>query len=51
MLALGTWFDYKKPEWEENLENISESIVRETGLSRKKLKEIMDIMYEHGVIN
>lgn len=47
------WFmkDYKRPQYEIYLEDLSESAVRETGLSREKLKEVMDIMYEHRVIN
>lgn len=47
------WFmnDYKRPQYESYLENLSESVVRETGLSREKLKEVLNIMYENRVIN
>lgn len=50
MQLLGTWSDYKRPDWEENLENISESIVKQTGLSRIKLKQVLDVLYENGVV-
>ena len=42
---------YKKPQWESNLEDVSERVIEETGLSRDKLKQVLEIMYEHRVIN
>lgn len=44
-------WQYKKPVWETYLEDCSESVIRETGLSREKLKEILQVMYENRIIN
>lgn len=50
-LANFTWYTYKRPLWQSYLEDLSESAVRETGLSREKLKQVLEVMYEHRVIN
>lgn len=49
----GLWFlhDYKKPSWENYLEEASESVIEETGLSREKLKQVLDVLYENRIIN
>lgn len=49
-MQFGTWFDYQKPEWEENLENTSDYVLDKTGMSRDKLKSVLEYLHEHGVI-
>lgn len=49
-LMLNGW-KYRKPSWETNLEDAAESVIKETGLSREKLKQVMETLYEHRVIN
>lgn len=46
-----TWVHDNKPTWETNLEKASESVVEETGLSREQLQDILNVLYEHRVIN
>jgi hypothetical protein len=50
MAQFGTWFTYQKPEWEENLENTSDYVLDKTGMSRDKLKSVLEYLHEHGVI-
>ena len=42
---------YRKPSWETYLESTPESVVKQTGLSREKLKQILEVLYENRVIN
>ncbi len=49
-LMLNGW-KYKKPTWETNLEDASESVIRETGLSREKLKQVLETLYDNRIIN
>lgn len=42
---------YNKPQWEVYLENIREDIIKETGLSREKLKQILEVLYVNRIIN
>lgn len=42
---------YNKPNWETYLENAPESVIKETGLSRDKLKQVLNVLYESRVIN
>lgn len=48
---LDGWKSSKKPNWESSLEDASESVIRKTGLSREKLRQVMETMYEHRIIN
>lgn len=49
-LQIGTWFSHTKPEWESNLEALTDDKIHLTGLSREKLKYILEIMYEQKII-
>ena len=42
---------YNKPSWEIYIEDASESVIKETGLSREKLKQVLEVLYEHRIIN
>lgn len=42
---------YKKPNWEMYLDDAPEGVIKETGLSREKLKQVMEVLYEHRIIN
>lgn len=42
---------FDKPKWETKLESTDEKTVRKTGLSKEKLKEILKVLYDNGVIN
>lgn len=42
---------YKRPQWEIYLEDAPESVIRETGLSREKLKQVLEVLYENRIIN
>lgn len=42
---------YQAPNWETYLENAPESVIKETGLSREKLKQVLETLYEHRIIN
>lgn len=44
-------FKYRKPQWESYLEDAPESVIQETGLSREKLKQVLEIVYENRIIN
>lgn len=41
---------YEKPQWEVKLEDLSQRVIDETGLSREKLKQVLEVMYEANVI-
>lgn len=47
----GTWFTYRRPQWEIYLEDASESVIEETGLTREQLKRVLDVLHEHRIIN
>lgn len=49
-LMLSGW-KYKEPSWETYLENAPEYVIQETGLSREKLKQVLDILHENRIIN
>lgn len=42
---------YRKPSWETYLEDASDRVIEETGLSREKLKKVLEVLYEHRIIN
>lgn len=48
--SFGTWGTYQKPEWEIRLENTSDYIIEKTGMSRKRLEELLEYLYEEKVI-
>lgn len=50
MIQIGTWFSHSKPEWESNLEALTDDKIRLTGLSREKLKYVLEIMFDQKVI-
>ncbi len=48
---IGTWFSYKKPKWETNLQWCSDNIIEKTGLSRERLKKVLEILHENNIID
>lgn len=44
------WSDYDKPYWEVQLENAPESIIKQTGLTRKELERLLNYLQEEGII-
>jgi hypothetical protein len=50
LMQIGTWFSHSKPEWESNLETLTDDKIRLTGLSREKLKYVLEIMHDQKVI-
>lgn len=44
-------FKYKAPNWETYLEDAPEYVIQETGLSREKLKQVLDVLHDHRIIN
>lgn len=51
MKLFGTWGELDEPIWKKYLDDAPNSIVVETGLSRDELEKILDILYEHRIIN
>jgi hypothetical protein len=49
--SFGTWFDHQTPQWETYLSDAPESVIRKTGLPRKQLKQVLQVLYENRVIN
>lgn len=47
----GTFLYEPKKAWEHNLNNASEDVIRETGLSREKLEEVLQILDENRIIS
>lgn len=45
------WSTDVLPKWEQRLEQNKELILKETKMDEKKLKEVMEILYEHRVID
>lgn len=39
------------PQWQVYLERASDYVIDQTGLSREKLKEVLDVLYENRIIN
>lgn len=44
-------YKYQTPNWETYLADAPEYVIQETGLSREKLKQVLNVLYEHRVIN
>jgi hypothetical protein len=49
-MQIGTWFSYTKPEWESNLEALTDDQIHQTGLSREKLIYVLEFLYKQKVI-
>lgn len=47
----GTFLYEPSKSWEYNLNNASESVIEETGLSREKLEEVLKILDENRIIS
>lgn len=50
-LQFGSWFDIKKPQWESYLDEADEDVINQTGLTREKLKQVLEVLHEHRIIN
>jgi hypothetical protein len=42
---------YREPQWKAYLEDAPESVIKETGMSRKELQKTLEVLYEHRIIN
>lgn len=49
-MRIGTWFSETKPEWHSNLETLTDDQIHQIGLSREKLKYVLEFLYEEKVI-
>lgn len=49
-MQIGTWFSHTKPEWQSNLEALTDDDIKQTGLSREKLLYVLEFLYEQKVI-
>lgn len=47
----GLWFLKDQPIWKQNLDRTDEYTIEQTGLSREKLEQVLEILYENRVIN
>jgi hypothetical protein len=47
----GIWFLEDQPLWKKHLDRADECTIQQTGLSREKLEEVLEILYESRVIN
>lgn len=45
------WMDERKPAWKIYLDEADETVIKQTGLSREKLKNVLDILHEYRIIN
>lgn len=45
------FLDYKKPQWKTYLDDAPNYVIEETGLSREKLEQVLEVLYDHRVIN
>lgn len=50
MFQIGSWFTYTKPEWEINLESLTDDQIDSTGISREKLHSILEKLHQYKVI-
>lgn len=50
-MQLGTWGSYRKPAWQERLEDVSDyKIEKATGMSKEKLTKILQYLDDCNVI-
>lgn len=49
-IGFGTWFTTDEPKWKEDLNSCPDTVIAETGLSREKLVQVLEIMYEARII-
>lgn len=44
-------WDFPRYKWEDKLEMTDDYTIKKTGLSRKQLEKVLDILSENGVID
>lgn len=49
MSGFGTWFTYKEPAWVENIDFAPENVIRNTGMSRKELKNLLFYLTDNDI--
>lgn len=47
----GNDYDKRKPVWKIYLDDAPEHVIRQTGLSRKELENVLQVLDEHRIIN
>lgn len=48
---LRPWEIENEPVWKKYLRDTNDYVIGQTGLSRKKLEEVLDVLHEHRIIN
>lgn len=46
-----SWSNEHRPLWIDYLEEAPDYVIEETGLTKEQLKQILQVMYEHRIIN
>lgn len=46
----GGWFSYVPPKWKEELKYAPEYVIEDTGLERRELERILEVLHEHKII-
>lgn len=49
-MSIGSWGTYEPPKFEEKLEFTSDYVIEKTGMSRKRLHELLTFLHEVGII-
>ena len=50
-MQFGTWFTpLHPPEWVSKLEQTSDYVIEETGMSRKELERVLQFLHEKDII-
>lgn len=50
MLQFGSWWTDTKAGWEERLEEASDRVIENTGMSRKQLRNLLQYLDEQNII-
>lgn len=50
------FFDYEQPRWEKYMDEAENSgvlyeIIKETDLTKEKIKKVLEVLYDHRIIN
>lgn len=51
MSLLESWGRIDKPLWKKYLEDAPDRVIEETNLSRDEIKKVLEVLYEHRIIN
>lgn len=49
--VFNVWENEHRPLWKSYLEEASDYVIEQTGLTKEQLKDVLQVMYEHRIIN